>query len=60
MKKSYFITWVGALSSCMLALFGAKHCVKKYGEKLNNNKISVVKGADYLNKGMDLVNKLIK
>ncbi len=60
LKKTYIISWIGASASCACALIGAKHCVKKYGEKLNTNNFSFVKCLDTVNKGLDLVDKVIK
>ena len=60
MKKLYAASWAGGLAACSVALISANHCVKKYGEKLNKNKITVVKAVEGLNKGLDLVDKLIK
>lgn len=62
MKKSYFVTWLGALSTLLLTAFSVSHKVKKYGRKIHSDrfiKLSDNSTTELLDKGLDLVLKKI-
>lgn len=49
MKKAYFITYVGALLSCILTVAGINKVTKKYGQPLRGKRLSIptlIDGAD--------------
>lgn len=64
MKKSYFITWIGAISTMLITAFSVSHKVKKYGRKIHSDrliKLSDDSTSELIDKGMDLaLKKLIK
>lgn len=64
MKKSYFVTWLGALSTLLLTAFSVSHKVKKYGRKIYSDrfiKLSDNSTTELLDKGLDLaLKKIIK
>lgn len=41
MKKAYFITYLGAIFSCLLTVIGIKKVTKKYGQPLKEKKFSI-------------------
>ena len=41
MKKAYFITYVGAILSCLLTVIGINNVTKKYGQSLKEKKFSI-------------------
>lgn len=60
MKKSYFITWLGAISTLLVTAFSVFHKVKKYGRKIYSNrffKMSESSITELLNKGTDIALK---
>lgn len=62
MKKSYFVTWLGALSTLLLTAFSVSHKVKKYGRKIHSDrfiKLSDNSTTELLDKGLDLALKKI-
>lgn len=62
MKKSYFVTWLGALSTLLLTAFSVSHKVKKYGRKIYSDrfiKLSDNSTTELLDKGLDLALKKI-
>lgn len=64
MKKSYFITWLGAISTMLITAFSVSHKVKKYGRKIYSDrfiKLSDNSTFELIDKGMDLaLKKIIK
>ena len=67
MKKSYFITWLGALSTLLITAFSVSHKTKKYGQKIHPkgkmsfssiaNKLSDLSSSGMIDKGIDLALK---
>ncbi|MCH5190779.1 MAG: hypothetical protein J1F23_01300 [Oscillospiraceae bacterium] len=41
MKKAYFVTYVGAIFSCLLTVIGINKVTKKYGQSLKEKKFSI-------------------
>lgn len=64
MKKSYFITWLGAISTVAITALSVSHKVKKYGRKIYSDrliKLSDNSTSEIIDKGTDFVlKKLIK
>lgn len=64
MKKSYFITWLGALSTVVVTAFSAFHKIKKYGRKIysrNSLKLNFINTLELADKGLDIaLKKFIK
>ena len=64
MKKSYFITWLGAISTILITAFSVSRKVKKYGRKIHSDrfiKLSDNSTFELIDKGMDLaLKKIIK
>lgn len=64
MKRSYFITWLGAISTMMITAFSVSHKVKKYGRKIHSDRLirlSDNSTFELIDKGMDLaLKKLFK
>ena len=67
MKKSYFITWVGALSTLLITTLSVLRKTKKYGQKIHPkgkmgfstviNKLSDFSNSGMIDKGIDLALK---
>lgn len=54
MKKSYFVTWVGALSTLFVTFLSVFRKVKKYGQKIHSKqKPNIYKIVELINKGID-------
>lgn len=62
MKKSYFITWLGAISTMLITAFSVSHKVKKHGRKIYPNrliKLSDNSTFELIDKGLNLILKKI-
>lgn len=67
MKKSYFITWLGALSTLLITTLSVSHKTKKYGQKIHPkgkmsfssiaNKLSDLTNSGMIDKGIDFLLK---
>lgn len=67
MKKSYFITWLGALSTLLITAFSVSKKTKKYGQKIHpkskksfsdiTNKLSDFSNSGTIDKGIDFILK---
>lgn len=60
MKKSYFITWLGALSTLLITACSVSHKVKKYGRKIYSDrfiKLSENSVSELIDKGTDFALK---
>ncbi len=54
MKKSYFVTWLGAISAFIITITSVFHKNKKYGQKIHTKpKADPVKFVELANKGLD-------
>lgn len=57
MKKSYFITWLGALSTVLITGLSVSRKVKKYGQKVYSDRLikpSQESINELIDKGLDL------
>lgn len=64
MKKSYFITWLGALSTVLVTALSVSRKIKKYGQKVYSDRL-IKPGQESVNelidKGIDLgLKKILK
>ena len=67
MKKSYLITWLGALSTLLITTFSISQKTKKFGQKIHPkgkmsfsdiiNKLRNFNNSGMIDKGIDLVLK---
>lgn len=64
MKKSYFITWLGALSTLLITGLSVSRKIKKYGRKVYSDrliKLSEESVTELIDKGIDLgLKKILK
>lgn len=64
MKKSYFITWLGALSTLFITYMSVLVKIRKYGQKIYSSalfKPSEKSVREMLDKGFDFaLNKIVK
>lgn len=64
MKKSYFITWLGALSTVLVTALTVSRKIKKYGQKVYSDRLikpSQESVTELIDKGIDLgLKKFIK
>lgn len=64
MKKSYFITWFGALSTVLITVLSVSRKIKKYGRKVYSDrliKLSEESVTELIDKGIDLgLKKILK
>lgn len=57
MKKSYFVTYLGAIFTCLTTLLLVNRTTKKYGQAVKpKKKISLEAVADTAEKAVDLFN----
>lgn len=64
MKKSYFITWLGALSTVLVTALSVSREIKKYGQKVYSDRLikpSEESVTELIDKGIDLgLKKILK
>lgn len=64
MKKSYFITWLGALSTVLVTALTVSRKIKKYGRKVYSDRLlkpSEESVTELIDKGVDLgLKKMLK
>lgn len=64
MKKSYFITWLGALSTVLVTALSVSRKIKKYGQKVYSDRLikpSQESVNELVDKGIDLgLKKILK
>lgn len=64
MKKSYFITWLGALSTVLVTALTVSRKIKKYGRRVYSDRLikpSEESVTELIDKGIDLgLKKILK